>query len=136
VAQLTAAEEVRAVIEGQFLSMRYHSNNIGISHFKSILATGGASKNKSITQVIADVFGVPVYTAQTANSAALGAAYRAMHGAKCAAEKHFVPLGTVLSRASPFMKIAEPNMRAHEVYKDVICLRLVGEESCGVCVVV
>lgn len=64
-----------------------------------ILATGGASVNKSILQVIADVFNAPVYTQvrtiyylssvvlsyiisvqEEANSAVMGAAYQAKFG--------------------------------------------------------
>ncbi|KFV43868.1 Xylulose kinase, partial [Tyto alba] len=45
-----------------------------------ILATGGASHNKKILQVLSDVFNAPVYTIDTANSACLGSAYRAIHG--------------------------------------------------------
>ncbi|NXF44031.1 XYLB kinase, partial [Oceanites oceanicus] len=45
-----------------------------------ILATGGASHNKEILQVLSDVFNAPVYTIDTANSACLGSAYRAIHG--------------------------------------------------------
>ncbi|NXT02166.1 XYLB kinase, partial [Jacana jacana] len=45
-----------------------------------ILATGGASHNKNILQVLSDVFNAPVYTIDTANSACLGSAYRAIHG--------------------------------------------------------
>ncbi|ETE64798.1 hypothetical protein L345_09432, partial [Ophiophagus hannah] len=44
-----------------------------------ILATGGASYNKAILQILSDVFSVPVYTIDTANSACLGSAYRAIH---------------------------------------------------------
>ena len=46
-----------------------------------ILATGGASKNQAILQVLSDIFHAPVYTIPgTANSACLGCAYRAKHG--------------------------------------------------------
>ncbi|KAF5921783.1 hypothetical protein HPG69_012954 [Diceros bicornis minor] len=45
-----------------------------------ILATGGASHNRDILQVLADVFGAPVYVIDTANSACVGSAYRAFHG--------------------------------------------------------
>jgi xylulokinase len=44
-----------------------------------ILATGGASANKSILQVMADVFNAPVYTQKTTEAALLGAAYRAKY---------------------------------------------------------
>lgn len=53
--------DIRAVVEGQFLSMLIHSQSIGIKT-NQILATGGASKNKHIVQIMADVFGVKIYT--------------------------------------------------------------------------
>ena len=55
-------QNVRSIIESQFLSMFVHSKSIGMSVTERILATGGASKNKNILQVMSDVFGVPVYT--------------------------------------------------------------------------
>lgn len=44
-----------------------------------ILATGGASANKSILQVMADVFNAPVYIQKTTEAALLGAAFRAKY---------------------------------------------------------
>ena len=44
-----------------------------------IIATGGASTNRAILQVMADVFGVDVYPLESSNSACLGAALRAYH---------------------------------------------------------
>ena len=41
--------------------------------------TGGASKNRGILQVIADVFDARIETLSVSNSAALGAAVRAAH---------------------------------------------------------
>ncbi|XP_035210948.1 xylulose kinase-like [Stegodyphus dumicola] len=74
--------EVRALVEGQFLARRVHAEDFGFSiHSASrIIATGGASTNKSLIQVLADVFNMPVYVLEFANSACLGAALRAKHG--------------------------------------------------------
>ncbi|XP_028130191.1 xylulose kinase isoform X1 [Diabrotica virgifera virgifera] len=74
--------EVRAVIEGQCIRNRAYSEDFGLKIDKNtkILATGGASNNKAILQVLSDVFNVPVYVQQAANSAMLGAAYQAKHG--------------------------------------------------------
>jgi sugar (pentulose or hexulose) kinase len=58
---------------------------------KTILATGGASRDAALLRVMADVFGVPVWVAEQANSAALGAAYRARHGRMCRDAGRFVP---------------------------------------------
>ncbi|ELR14048.1 xylulose kinase [Acanthamoeba castellanii str. Neff] len=108
--------DVRAVVEGQFLSMRLHASNIGMRQFSSILVTGGGSSNTNICKVVADVFGVPVFKAETSNSASLGAAYRALHGWLCRQQQVFVPFSEVLSAAAPFTKVHDPDMAAHEVY--------------------
>ena len=44
-----------------------------------IYATGGASGNRQVLQVMADVFGAEVVRSRAHNSAALGAALRAFH---------------------------------------------------------
>ena len=57
--------QVRALIEGQFLSMRAHAERFGMpSPPKRIIATGGASANHSILSSIASIFGCDVYTVQ------------------------------------------------------------------------
>ena len=114
-----AAGDVRAVVEGQFLSMRLHCRNIGIQPTQ-ILATGGASHNAAILQVMADVFGAPVYTAESPNSAPLGAAYRALHGWACKEQGDFVPFAEVLKVAPPFQKAADPNSDAHQTYSTML----------------
>uniref|UniRef100_H2YXB8 Xylulose kinase n=1 Tax=Ciona savignyi TaxID=51511 RepID=H2YXB8_CIOSA len=84
VASFSPAEEVRSLIEGQFLAKRYHAEKLGyrLGPESRVLATGGASSNKEILQVLSDVFQAPVYTLDTSNSACLGCAYRAKHGVK------------------------------------------------------
>ena len=73
-----AAANVRALIEAQMLALRLHSRWMDVE-IGAVYATGGASANREILQVLADVFGAPVYQMQAANSAALGAALRACH---------------------------------------------------------
>jgi xylulokinase len=68
----------RAVVEAQMLSMRIHSEWMG-ERPSRIYATGGASANQTILQVMADVHQAPVYRFEATNSAALGAALRAAH---------------------------------------------------------
>jgi xylulokinase len=65
--------QVRALLEGQFLNMKHHTDWIGID-VDRILLTGGASRNDGIAQIVADVFAAPVERLAIANSAALGAA--------------------------------------------------------------
>lgn len=85
--------EVRALIEGQFLSMRAHSERLGLpSPPKRIIATGGASANKSILQLMSSIFNCDVYTVQKPDSASLGAALRAAHGWLCSENGSFVPI--------------------------------------------
>jgi xylulokinase len=75
-----AEAEVRAVVEAQMTSMLVHAEWMGEKP-KRIQATGGASNNREILQIMADVFGVPVMRQETSNSAALGAAVCAQHAA-------------------------------------------------------
>ena len=109
------AAEVRAVVESGFVAMRRHGQAIGIRP-ASVLATGGASQNAAILQVIADVFGVDVHVAAQKDSAALGAAYRARHGWQCEQQKRFVPYAEAMAKAPPFRKAATPERNAHGTY--------------------
>lgn len=115
------AVEARAVLEGQFMSMRLHSQTLGVRP-NSITATGGASKNPVICQVLADVFGCPVKAAKTPDSAALGAAFRAKHAVACQAAGSFVPFATALGRdpAKEHRVVAQPNPKTKGVYDAMI----------------
>jgi xylulokinase len=73
-----AAANVRAVVEAQLLSMALHSRWMGVA-IDTIYATGGAAANAQILRVMADVFGASVARISVSNSAALGAALRALH---------------------------------------------------------
>jgi xylulokinase len=74
---------VRGVVEGQMLAMARHSAWMG-APVRAIHATGGASVNREILQVMADVFDADVHPLPVENSAALGAALRAHHADACA----------------------------------------------------
>ncbi|XP_020087311.1 xylulose kinase [Ananas comosus] len=105
--------EVRAIIEGQFLSMRGHAERFGMpTPPKRIIATGGASSNQSILKSMAMIFGCPVYTVQRPDSASLGAALRAAHGWLCNKEGRFVPISSMyegkLDKTSLGAKLAVP----------------------------
>ncbi|MQL77105.1 hypothetical protein Taro_009511 [Colocasia esculenta] len=94
--EFDASSEVRAIIEGQFLSMRGHTERFGMPIPPTrIIATGGASSNQSILKSIATIFGCPVYTVQRPDSASLGAALRAAHGWLCNKEGCFVPTSEI-----------------------------------------
>ena len=57
--------KVRALVEGQFLMKRVHIERLGgfsnVNRKPRILITGGASRNKSICEIIANVCGGDVY---------------------------------------------------------------------------
>lgn len=83
--KLAPENEIRALLEGQFIARKAHALDMGfiigkitskshdIFYFPSlisstfadentkIIATGGASENKYILQVLSDVFNAPVY---------------------------------------------------------------------------
>jgi xylulokinase len=73
-----AAANVRAVVEAQMMALALHSRWMGVT-VDVIHATGGGATNAQILQVMADVFGAEVRRIETPNSAALGAALRALH---------------------------------------------------------
>lgn len=115
----SAAENVRAVIEGQFLSMRLHGANIGLKP-KRLIATGGASVNKSILQVMADVFGVAVHTSAQGASASLGAALRALHGAACHNAGRFIPFCDAIASEADIKLATSPQPDAHLLYNELL----------------
>lgn len=109
---------IRAVVESQFLLIYLHSRTIGFD-VKGILATGGGSKNKPILQVLSNVFGVPVFTGEVSKSAALGAAYRALHGWICHERQTYLPFTDVVGHLVYSNKI-DPEMSQHQIYLDSI----------------
>jgi xylulokinase len=74
--------EIRALVEGQMLNRKAFAVDMGYNFGENtkILATGGSSSNKSILQVMSDVFNCPVFVKKnTTEAACLGAAYRARY---------------------------------------------------------
>lgn len=95
VSRFSKEVEVRACVEGQFIRLRAHAQQMGFSPPNPtsgsvsndsgdarprLLATGGASRNKSLLQVMADVFNCPVYVQKQPNSACYGCALLAKNG--------------------------------------------------------
>ena len=77
------ARNVRAVVEGQAMAMRLHSQWFA-PRVTTIRATGGAAANTAILQVLADVFDAEVVRIAPPNAASLGAALRAFHADRLA----------------------------------------------------
>jgi xylulokinase len=78
-----APRNVRAVVEGQAMSMRLYSRWFAPA-VTTIRATGGAAANAEILQVLADVFDADVLRIAPPNAASLGAALRAFHADRLA----------------------------------------------------
>ncbi|ALC47141.1 CG3534 [Drosophila busckii] len=120
--------EIRALIEGQMLHHRAISEDMGF-HFGNetkILATGGASVNKSILQIIADVFNAPVYIQTESEAALLGAAYRAAYAYYINNNEHAEsqPKGYrdyILSLTPNHLKlVCEPNKDSEAIYAPML----------------
>ena len=71
-----AAGNCRAVVEGQFLSMRLNSAWMA-TRPRRLVATGGGAQNRELLQIAADVLGCRVESLEVSDGAALGAALRA-----------------------------------------------------------
>lgn len=73
--------EIRALIEGQMLNRKTYAMEMGFNFGPNtkIIATGGSSANKSILQVMADVFNSTVQVKKNTEAACLGAGYRASY---------------------------------------------------------
>ena len=113
-----AARNCRAVVEGQVMAMRLHSEWSQQSP-RQILASGGGSSNRTILQIVADVFACPVSTSTTPDAAALGAALRARDHYRTT---HVSKTGTVsasVGSSPPSVSVA-PSKPASEIYGRLI----------------
>lgn len=110
----------RAVVEAQMASMRIHSRWMQVSP-DCIYATGGASRNRAILQVMADIHRCPVHVSEVSNGAALGAALRAMH-AHQGAHGRPTPWEDVVAGFTDPVHTArvDPNPNTHAVYEDFV----------------
>ena len=89
VAGRDGAAAARAVAEAQALTMRLHSDWIG-EKMHTILVTGGASRNRGLLRVLADVFQATIMPLPVSNASALGGALRAAQAAEnCAWDSLF-----------------------------------------------
>ena len=119
-----AAAAARAVVEAQAISMRLNSTWI-TDRPTAIRVTGGASQNRGITQVLADVFGAPLQRLTVGNSAGLGAAMRAAN----ADGVSFAALNEVFSTVDPDFQIM-PGGDYRELY-DELTSRFVAATEAG-----
>lgn len=109
----------RAIIEGQIIAKYVHTRNLGfnISCSSRVLATGGASTNTDILQVVANVFNCNVFILkETANSASLGAAYIAKYALVTDGSR----FSSTVSGAPAYSLAVSPDPAIHQVYLPLI----------------
>ncbi len=111
----SAEEEVRGVLEGQFLNMRLHSAWLGVEP-EVILLTGGASANDGIAQTVANVFQTPVARLEVAGSAGLGAGMRAAAAVGAGALSE---MAADFAAPSPGGRL-EPDLALAELYANML----------------
>jgi sugar (pentulose or hexulose) kinase len=108
------------------MAMSNHATAAGLKP-TSIRATGGASQNVAILQIMANVFGCPVDVLQTtSNSAALGAALRAVFA---------IENKSWIETVQPFTKVQHtsqilPNTDAVPIYQTMKKIYAQREASC------
>jgi xylulokinase len=113
-----AAGHVRGVVEAQMAALALHSRWMGVA-IDRIHATGGASANRAILQVMADVFGADVYQFEVGNSACLGAAIRARHAHALAEGRRLSWDDIVRGVAEPLAASrVPPDPARHAIYQD------------------
>jgi xylulokinase len=111
---------VRAIVEAQMMAMALHSRWMGVD-VRTIYATGGASANRAILQVMADVFGADVYQFEVGSSACLGAALRAFHADALSAGLSIGWDDVVRGIAEPVAASrVRPDASAHATYRDLM----------------
>lgn len=128
--------DVRALVESQFLSMRVHARRLGLTEPKRIVASGGASVNRDLLQVLADVFNCEVQVqvvrdtstgrdmSAMNNTAALGAAFRAIWASESIAKSDIASneptKGASISAEVVLITAAMPQPTAQQVYGNML----------------
>ncbi len=109
---------VRAVIEAQMMAIANHSAWMGVT-VDTVYATGGASVNREIVQVLADVMNAEVHEFEVSNSAALGAALRAYHADRLVSTGSADWDDVIAGFAEPKAVAARPRPDAVRVYAEL-----------------
>eukprot|EP00871_Galdieria_phlegrea_P001484 jgi/Galph1/2336/GphlegSOOS_G1002.1 len=121
--------KVRAVVENRCFAIKVHMNRFQVK-YKRVWATGGASENEEILQILADVLNAPVFRVPHNNSASLGAAYRAWHAEACIIEPNSAADFSqfIRSRLAKYTESEprkkrqawQPNPKAVEIYSSML----------------
>lgn len=115
-----AAANCRAIFEAQALSMKLHSQWMGVEP-EQIFATGGASNDRALLQIIANVMNCRVLRIEVSKSAALGAALQAAHGFLIASGKKTAWDKVVAGFTKPVPgSEIKPDKKAAKVYEELL----------------
>jgi len=115
-----AAANCRAIAEAQMMSMCLHSRWMKVKP-ECIYATGGASSNLPLLQIMADVMNCSVRRIEVSKSAALGAALRAAQGWLVASGEKAKWKEVIAGFADPIPNSEiRPNAKAVKVYDELI----------------
>jgi xylulokinase len=114
------AANCRAIFEAQALSLKLHSQWMGVEPAE-IFATGGAASNPQLLQIIADVMQCPVKRIEVSKSAALGAALAAAHGCLAASGKgaSWEKICAGFTKPVPGSEVT-PDKRAGKIYAELL----------------
>lgn len=114
------AANCRAIFEAQAMSMKLHSQWMKIAP-KQIFATGGASNDRALLQVLADVMNCRVRRIEVSKSAALGAALQAAHGFLTATGKKPAWANLVAGFSTPIPgSEIRPDKKSVRIYEQLI----------------
>lgn len=101
----------RAVLEGVALSLYHIAENMPGKPGR-LIANGGFTQSSLWVQVIADVFGLPVWVDEQAEASALGAAFVAMRAAG------FIESYESLLPLRRLSRVYQPDKTRHETYQE------------------
>ena len=111
---------MRGIVEAQQMALALHSQWMGVE-ITTIYATGGASANRAILRVMADVFNADVYQFDVGNTACLGAALRAFHGHALSEGRSIGWNDIVRDVAVPSpAPLVRPDPARHAIYRDLM----------------
>ena len=114
---ISPAHFARAAMEGVTLGMAYglrRMESLGLKP-SEIRLTGGGSQSPVWRQILADVFGTPVVTMESAEGAALGAAIQALHAASPGS-----PLDDLAARCTPVKAGSRLEPKRADFYKGLL----------------
>ncbi|KAF8817435.1 actin-like ATPase domain-containing protein [Phlegmacium glaucopus] len=122
VKDIPASVHPRAIIESQLLSIRSRIAAILPNNsppLKRLVITGGSSTNETISQMIADIFGMDVYVSATKEAAGLGGALLAKYAwwKQSNAGKSFEDMG---DGTIGLKCVAKPRLEIRKVYDTLV----------------